>query len=109
MRFFFPPKNGGANVVNWKPVKNRASRTVAKPMMRDGVLTFWVHLGAYLKMLPGYPFNRTGLCWMHGTTPRQHALPVPHTCATWMSSCSASTAAAHVAEGCCSIGSWSLL
>jgi hypothetical protein len=28
---------------------------------------------------------------------------------TWTSSCSASTAAAHVAEGCCSTGSWSLL
>lgn len=51
MRFLFPPRNSGPNVVNWKPVKNRASRTVAKPMMRDGVLAFWVHLGAYLKML----------------------------------------------------------
>jgi hypothetical protein len=51
MRFFFPPKSSGPNVISWKPVKNRASRTVAKPMMRDGVLKSWVHLGAYLKML----------------------------------------------------------
>jgi len=51
MRFFFPPKNDGPNVVTWKPVKKKASRTVAKPMMRDGVVTSWVHLGAYLKML----------------------------------------------------------
>ena len=28
---------------------------------------------------------------------------------TWTSSCSVSTAAAHVAEGCCSTGSWGLL
>lgn len=51
MRFFFPPKNDGPNVVNWKPVKKKASRTVAKPIMRDGVAASWVHLGAYLKML----------------------------------------------------------
>ena len=51
MRFFFPPKNDGPNVITWKPVKKKASRTVAKPIMRDGVATSWVHLSAYLKML----------------------------------------------------------
>jgi hypothetical protein len=50
-RFFFPPKNNGPNMITWKPVKNGASRTVAKPILRDNILAFWVHLGAYLKML----------------------------------------------------------
>jgi hypothetical protein len=50
-RFFFPPKNGGQNVINWQPYKNKASRKVAKPMQRDGKTLFWRHLGAYLKML----------------------------------------------------------
>lgn len=50
-RLFFPPKGDGPNVINWRPVKNRASRTVAKPVFRKEKLAFWVHLGAYLKML----------------------------------------------------------
>ena len=50
-RYFFPPKNDGSNVINWRPVKNKASRTVAKPVLRNGKLAFWVHLGAYIKML----------------------------------------------------------
>jgi TIR domain len=50
-RFFFPPKNGEKNVINWQPYKNKASRTVAKPMQRDGKTLFWRHLGAYLKMM----------------------------------------------------------
>jgi hypothetical protein len=50
-RFFFPPRDGGENVINWRPNKNRASRRVAKPMQRDGKTLFWRHLGAYLKMM----------------------------------------------------------
>jgi hypothetical protein len=50
-RFFFPPRDGGENVINWKPIKNRASRRVAKPMLRDGKVVFWRHLSAYLKMM----------------------------------------------------------
>jgi hypothetical protein len=51
IRFFFPPRDGGENVINWRPNKNRASRRVAKPMQRDGRTLFWRHLGAYLKMM----------------------------------------------------------
>ncbi len=50
-RFFFPPKDGGPNVISWVPKKIRASRTVAKPCVRDGKTVFWRHLGAYLKIL----------------------------------------------------------
>jgi hypothetical protein len=50
-RFFFPPKAGKSNVISWTPYKNKASRTVAKPMVRDGKTLFWRHLGAYLKTL----------------------------------------------------------
>jgi len=50
-RFFFPPKDGGSNVVNWKPIKNQAARTVAKPCIKNNQVQFWRHLGAYLKML----------------------------------------------------------
>lgn len=50
-RFFFPPRNGGENVINWKPIKNRATRRVAKPMLRDGKVAFWRHLSAYLKVM----------------------------------------------------------
>lgn len=50
-RYFFPPKGDGPNVINWRPVKAKTSRTVAKPIYRNGSLAFWVHLGAYLKTL----------------------------------------------------------
>jgi hypothetical protein len=50
-RYFFPPKGNGPNVINWKTVRMKASRTVAKPVFRSEKLAFWVHLGAYLKML----------------------------------------------------------
>jgi len=50
-RFFFPPHGGGENVITWRPVKNQATRTVAKPCLKDGGVQFWRHLGAYLKML----------------------------------------------------------
>lgn len=50
-RFFFSPDEGGANVITWRPVKNQATRTVAKPCLKDGEVQFWRHLGAYMKML----------------------------------------------------------
>jgi hypothetical protein len=55
-RFFFPAKNGGENVISWTPRKNKASRTVAKPVMKDGQILFWRHLGAYLQII--YLVNR---------------------------------------------------
>ena len=50
-RFFFPPKNGGPHIIKWIPLETKATRTVAKPCMRDGRTLFWRNLGAYLKIL----------------------------------------------------------
>lgn len=50
-RFYFPPKDEKENVITWRPVKNIAKRNVAKPCLKDGVVQFWRHLGAYLKMV----------------------------------------------------------
>jgi TIR domain len=50
-RFFFPPKDGGPRSITWTPKKSRASRTVAKPCVKNGQVLFWRHLGAYLRML----------------------------------------------------------
>lgn len=50
-RFYFPPKDGGANVIIWTPNKKKASRRVAKPCLYDGQIKFWRHLGAYLKIM----------------------------------------------------------
>ncbi len=50
-RFFFPPKDGGTHSISWIPKKSKASRTVAKPCVKNGQVLFWRHLGAYLKML----------------------------------------------------------
>jgi len=48
-RFFFPPKDGQSHVIWWTPLKRRAPRTVAKPLMRDGQITSWLHQAAYIK------------------------------------------------------------
>jgi hypothetical protein len=50
-RFYFPPKDDGPNIRTWRPLKNKATRTVMKPCYRDGHLLFWRHLAAYLKMV----------------------------------------------------------
>lgn len=50
-RFYFPPKDGEANVITWRPLKRKARRTVAKSATKDGEVLFWRHLGAYLSML----------------------------------------------------------
>lgn len=52
-RFFFPPKDGKAQVITWKPSRKLASRTVAKPCINklDGTVSFWRHQGAYLRTL----------------------------------------------------------
>lgn len=49
-RFFFPSDNGAARIVKWAPLKRTVSRTVAKPMVSEGSVRFWRHLGAYLKI-----------------------------------------------------------
>jgi transcriptional regulator with XRE-family HTH domain len=50
-RYFFPTKDGGANEVTWTPRRKKAIRTVAKPVVKDGKLLYWRHLGAYLNIL----------------------------------------------------------
>jgi HTH-type transcriptional regulator, competence development regulator len=50
-RYFFPSKDGGANTISWTPRKNKAVRTVAKPVIKDGKILFWRHLGAYLRVI----------------------------------------------------------
>jgi transcriptional regulator with XRE-family HTH domain len=50
-RYFFPPKDGGANILWWIPKSRKAPRTVAKPCMKEGEITFWRHQAAYLRML----------------------------------------------------------
>ena len=50
-RYFFPSKDGAANTITWTPRKNKAVRTVAKPVTKDGKVVFWRHLGAYLSVI----------------------------------------------------------
>lgn len=50
-RYFFPPKENGPHIITWVPLKTRASRTVAKPCIKDGQVQFWRHQGTYLKVL----------------------------------------------------------
>lgn len=50
-RFYFPPDNGKAREIQWKPLKKIAKRTVTKPYLRDGVLSFWLHQSAYVKVV----------------------------------------------------------
>lgn len=51
-RFFFPPKDGGKNVVEWMPFKRRIKREVAGPRFdEEGKVTFWKHLSAYIKLV----------------------------------------------------------
>jgi hypothetical protein len=45
-RFFFPPKDGQPRVIEWRPLKRKAPRTVAKPYLRDGEIKFWIHQAA---------------------------------------------------------------
>lgn len=50
-RFFFPPVNGGPNIIKWRAVRNTVARTVAKPCTRNDRIVFWRHLGAYLRIM----------------------------------------------------------
>jgi len=50
-RFFFPPKEGYKNVVEWIPFKNKVTREVAGPRFdSEGNILFWRHLAAYIKL-----------------------------------------------------------
>lgn len=50
-RFFFPAKDGKPQSRVWTPLRKRAVRSVAKPVMRDGKTLFWRHQGAYIRLL----------------------------------------------------------
>jgi hypothetical protein len=51
-RFYFPPKDGGPNIISWVPLRKRSRRTVAKACTtKDGEVRFWRHLGAYLTLM----------------------------------------------------------
>ena len=50
-RFFFPDREGQARVITWTPRKNKATRTVAKPVVKDDRVLFWRNLGAYVKVI----------------------------------------------------------
>jgi transcriptional regulator with XRE-family HTH domain len=50
-RYFFPAKDGGPNEITWVPRRKKAMRTVAKPVVKEGKLLYWRHLGAYLEVL----------------------------------------------------------
>lgn len=50
-RYFFPSKDGAPSTITWTPRKNKAVRTVAKAVTKDGKVMFWRHLGAYLRVI----------------------------------------------------------
>jgi hypothetical protein len=50
-RFFFPAKDGEPHQITWVPVRKKAIRTVAKPVMKDDKVHFWRHLGAYIQVV----------------------------------------------------------
>lgn len=47
-RYYFPPRDGKENVIQWKPWQKQSTRSVAKPCFKDGILQFWRHQAAYL-------------------------------------------------------------
>jgi len=51
-RFFFPPRNGEANVIEWMPFRRIVSREAAGPRFDiDGKVAFWRHLAAYIRLI----------------------------------------------------------
>jgi hypothetical protein len=48
-RFFFPPKEEKPHTVTWRPMRNVAMRTVAKPYERKGKCLGWVHQAAEIR------------------------------------------------------------
>lgn len=50
-RFFFPDRDGQARSITWRPRKKKASRTVAKPLIKDNRVLFWRNLGAYIQVI----------------------------------------------------------
>jgi hypothetical protein len=50
-RFFFPPKDGKAHTIRWRPMRNIAMRTVAKPYERNGKSLGWVHQAADIRVV----------------------------------------------------------
>jgi transcriptional regulator with XRE-family HTH domain len=50
-RFFFPAKEERTHVITWTPRRRKATRTVAKPVLQNGKVMYWRHLGAYVETI----------------------------------------------------------
>jgi transcriptional regulator with XRE-family HTH domain len=50
-RFFFPDRDGQPRVITWTPRKKKATRIVAKPVMKEARVLFWRNLGAYVRVI----------------------------------------------------------
>jgi TIR domain len=50
-RFFFPPKDGRAYTIKWRPMRNVATWTVAKAYERNGKCLGWVHQAADIRAI----------------------------------------------------------
>jgi transcriptional regulator with XRE-family HTH domain len=50
-RFYFPDREGQPRTVTWTPRRNKALRTVAKPVVKEGRVNFWRNLGAYVQVI----------------------------------------------------------
>lgn len=48
-RFYFPPKDGKEHVIEWRPFRKMAKRTVAKPIVQGEAVLYWLHQAAYVK------------------------------------------------------------
>ncbi|QDV90772.1 helix-turn-helix protein [Phycisphaerae bacterium RAS2] len=76
-RYFFGPRDGKDNTIEWRPVKNKTTRTVAKACTRNSHVEFWRHQAAYLKVVflatkfylhitPTWVLTRDGRCVIAG-------------------------------------------
>jgi hypothetical protein len=50
-RFFFPPKEGKAHEIPWKPFRKQTRRTVTKPYKKGDDIIHWIHQAAYIKVV----------------------------------------------------------
>ncbi|OPY77727.1 MAG: hypothetical protein A4E65_02615 [Syntrophorhabdus sp. PtaU1.Bin153] len=50
-RFYFPPHEGKAREVIWKPFRNQTKRTVTKPYNQGNSIIYWLHQAAYIKVV----------------------------------------------------------
>lgn len=65
-RFFFLPKGKADHVIEWKPARKKATRTVARRLDKDNPKTEWINAGAYLDIceLAGRLFLKIQPTWV---------------------------------------------